>query len=147
MVDLAHARVWTVVVRLDESELHVCVGIPNAICYSLRLAPGWFSIFLVYKNRYSYTRGITDNQYNKHLTHEYTRRYILKLHTLSSATAGKPWILYLYGKYLLSAVKLSFAEHEGFHADTWTVIQVQMWKHDSLLPSTGSPLCKQVHRQ
>ena len=53
-----------------------------------------------------------------------------KLHTLSSATAGtcrfassnfsanetihtsKPWILYLYGNiYLLSAVKLSFAEH------------------------------------
>ena len=27
---------------------HVCVGIPNAICYLLRLAPGWFSIFLVY---------------------------------------------------------------------------------------------------
>ena len=35
------------VVRLDES-LHVCVGILNAICYLLRLAPGWFSIFLVY---------------------------------------------------------------------------------------------------
>ena len=26
----------------------VCVGISNAICYSLRLAPGWFSIFPVY---------------------------------------------------------------------------------------------------
>ena len=28
-----------IVVGLDE-QLHVCVGIPNAICYSLRLAPG-----------------------------------------------------------------------------------------------------------
>ena len=42
---LSHALV-AIVVWLDEW-LHVCVGIPNAMCYSLRLAPGWFSILLV----------------------------------------------------------------------------------------------------
>ena len=42
---LAHARV-AIVVQLDK-QLHVSVGISNAICYSLSLATRWFSTFLL----------------------------------------------------------------------------------------------------
>ena len=46
---MAGVTMVTIVVQLDELIylMHVCVDFSDAFCYSLRLAPGWCSIFLV----------------------------------------------------------------------------------------------------